>query len=338
MSEKNSNVDKFVFLKTYGRIAIVFFIGISIFLFFSTAVLMFLTKPSKEVRVPDVEGKKFIDVYNSIMRRGIRPELKFRDVYDIDNGIVLRQYPEKDRIVAEGSVLRLVVSRSGLFVDVPNCIGFDLPRAVNKLKNLHYHERSISLSLGVVSYIPSSKSAANIVIDQSPRYGEKVNPDRKINFLVSMGDMEADNTMPDLTGQSINLCYDLLAAKGLAIQEEIVNTGEMKMSGIVAGQVPASGSKIEKGETARLRVYWYPLREHPFNAYEKIDYKIPTDQEKGLYEAYVEDNKSRRIRFSRTMSPGQNIEFIFQRTGNAKVTILREKKTVTVMRIHVEKY
>ncbi|MCP4135017.1 MAG: PASTA domain-containing protein [bacterium] len=323
---------------TVGRIGIVYLIGFTLFLVTSTLMLIFLTKSSKEIKVPSVTGKQFTAVYNSLSRKGLRPEIKPYDVFDIDNGIILNQHPESGRIVTEGSSITLVVSRSGFRIDVPNLIGSELPMAINKLKHLHFNGREVTLSPGIISYIPSEKNADNIVIGQSPKPDEKITPDMKINFLVSSGTLKAGKTMPDITGQSVDLCYDLLMAKGVNIQEEIVETGDIKKSGKVISQVPAKGMAVKEGDTVKLKVYWYPLKNHPYIAYEKVEYTIGSDQARGSYEAIIEDAMSRRVRFSSKMSPGQKVRFVFHRVGNAKITILRDKNNVRVMGIDVEDF
>lgn len=341
-SENKEQKKPFKFELTYfrpiGRIALIFFAGFSFYLFVSTIMLLFLTKPEKEVRVPGVVGKQFGDVYNSLMRRGLKPEIKYHDVYDIDNGMILDQYPDSGEIVYEGSTLKLIVSRSILYVDVPNLVGIELPFALNKLKNLHSYNRTISLGAGVISYIPSDKTAANIVIDQAPRPGEKITPDRKVNLLISAGKIEADMTMPDVTGQSIDLCIDLLLSKGLSIEEEIVEYGLIERSGIVEAQTPFKGSPVKKGDPVKLRVQYYKLKERPYRAYDRIEYNVDKSDEAGLYEAYVEDYNPKRIAFSRTMKPGQKIDFVFNRRGNARVSIVYNKKVQKVIRVDVENF
>src|SRR4030042_2229750 len=104
--------EKFKFFGSTGRIAVIFFIGFSLFLLISSIILIILTKPEREVVVPDVEGKRFVEVYNSLIRKGIRPDIKFKDIADIDDGMVLSQYPKKGKVVPENSKIKLVVSRS----------------------------------------------------------------------------------------------------------------------------------------------------------------------------------------------------------------------------------
>jgi beta-lactam-binding protein with PASTA domain len=342
----NSNSDKnkdsegveFKYFKPLKRLAVIFFAGFSVYLFMSTMMLIFLTKSAPEVRIPEVTGKKFVDVSNGLSRKGFRIELKFVDVYDIEDGIILNQYPESGRIALEESKITLTVSRSKFYIDVPSLTGSQLPIAINKLKNLHYQDKSVSISTGVISYIPSDKTAANVVIDQSPKSGSKISPDVKVNLLVSSGSAEADKKMPDVAGQSIDLCYDLLMAKGVIVNQEIVKTDDINKSGLIISQSIKPDSPVKDGDILTVAVNYYTLTEHPYSAYELVEYTISSDQPQGLFEAYIEDNHSRRIRFSAPSGPGQKIKFLFQRVGNAKIFINRDKKNIRVMSINVDEF
>ena len=320
------------------KVLLALFVGFSLYMLVSAVVVVVLTKPEKQVRVPEVVGRQFIDVYNSLNRKGLNPEIRFYDVFDIDNGLVLEQYPESGNIVSDGSSIRLLVSRSSLKMETPNLVGIELHFALNKLKNLHIHDKTITLNSGVVSYLPSDKTPDNIVIAQNPKAGERISPERKINLLVSAGKTGADARMPECAGQSIDLAFDLLMAKNVEIVENLVTTGLKEKSGLILSQSPRADTRIKKGQAVVLKVYYYPLRNHPYRAFEKIEYTIPADEEGGLYEAYVEDNHSKRLRYSRTMKPGNKFEFIFHRTGNAKVTLLRDKKQVKVFTVNVEEF
>ncbi|PKL41288.1 MAG: hypothetical protein CVV44_01245 [Spirochaetae bacterium HGW-Spirochaetae-1] len=336
--QSNEIKPKFKYFNSIGKIILIFFIGFSVYLFISTMMMIFLTKSSREIKVPDVVGKQFTDVYNSLIRKGITPEIKFYDVTDIENGMILNQYPENGTIITEDTPLKLVVSRSGRSIEVPNLIGSNLPIARNKLKNMQYHGRSASISTGIVSYIPSQKTAENIVISQFPKAGDTITPDRKVNLLVSAGSIKDDGRIPPVEGQSIDICYDLLTAKGITIIQDIAETGNQGNSGIVLAQNPPKGSPLTANAVINLKVAWYPLTEHPYHAYEKVDYTIDEDQGEGLYEVLIDDNDSKRIRFSRKMKSGQNIRFIYHRTGNARISIMKDKKVIHIMGVSVEEF
>ena len=319
-----------------GRLALIFFLGFSLYLFVSSMMLVFLTRSSVEIKVPSVVGKKYVDVSNVLVRKGLKPDIKFVEVYDLDDGIVLSQNPESGAILSENSTLRLTVSRSSFYIDVPNLVGTEYPIALNKLKNLHFLDKAVSISPGVVSYIPSETRAENVVIEQSPKSGTKITPDVKVNLLVSSGSTSTGNKMPDITGQSIDLCFDLILAKGLSVQQEIIKTGDIRKSGIIASQSIAPGRVIPEKGSVKIGIYYYELKDHHYSAYELVDYTIPAGEPEGLYEILVEDNHSKRIVYSAMLKGGQIMKAVFNRVGNARVYINRDKKNIKVMSLNVD--
>ncbi len=324
-------------LRFAGRLGLILFIGLSIYLFISSIILILLTKPGKEIEIPYVTGKRFIEVYNSLTRKGLIPEIEFYYVFDMDNGVILNQYPEKGTIVSEGEKIKLIVSRSEVYLPVPNLIGTKLPFAINKLKNLHLNGRSYSISIGTISYIPS-KYAESVILDHSPDAREEITPDRKINLLVSAGKVSNGMKMPLVKGQSIELGFDLLLSKGTNIYEEIVLTEFASKSGLIESQSPAPDEDININGLVKLKVLFYSQKERQYASYERITYTIPSDEKEGLFEAYVEDNRSKRIRFSRKMKPGWIIDFVFKRRGNAKIRIMNNKKTIETISINPDEF
>jgi eukaryotic-like serine/threonine-protein kinase len=336
MNKKELIGEKLKYFGPVSRIAVIYFIGFSLFLLISTVMLIILTKPEREVVIPDVEGKQFIEVYNSLIRNGVQPEIKFKDIADLDDGVIINQHPKKGTVVPESRKLKLLVSRSRYSLDVPNLIGKELPLALNNLKNIYRSGKRISIGTGVVSYIPSDKIADNIVMDQSPRPGEKITPENKVNLLVSTGKLAVDSNMPDVVGQSIELCFDLIRAKGLLLSEEIISTDDKNKSGLIAAQTPQKGTAVQKEGAGAVKVYWYPLDKHPYSAYEKVEFQIPADEKAGLYEAYIEDSHSKRIRYSQRSGPGKKMIFVFRRMGDAKIFFLRNKKRIDETSIDVD--
>lgn len=325
------------FWNTNKQLFLLILLYFFIFMLVATLMLIVLTRPSGKVEVPSLIGKRFVSVYNTLEGKGLRANINFFDVFDVEDGVVLNQYPESGTIVSEGHRLNLVVSKNKTSVEVPSLVGKNLSIAKNKLKNLHIGKKTVSLGVGVISYIPSEKSSGNIILDQNPKPGEKISPDSKVNLLISAGKVETEMKMPYLKGQSIDLSFDLLLAKGVNVIEEIVEVGP-KRSGKIISQKPYAGEIIKKGSTVKLKIGYYPMKERLFSGYEKIMYKIPEDEKKGLYEAYIEDGSSRRIRYSRILKPEANIEFLFFRKGNARVTILCDKKIIKVFGLNVEAF
>lgn len=336
--KKTGEMPEFTYFKPIKRLALIFFLAFMLFVFFATLILILLSKETAELKIPELLGKRYVEISNNLQNRGFRVELKFADVYDIEDGVVLKQYPESGRIVEDGSKITLTISRSKFFVNVPNLTGSQLPIAINKLNNLHYKDKSVSISTGVISYISSEKTAANVVIDQSPKAGEKITPDVKVNILVSSGPGATNRIMPDVVGQSVELCYDLLLAQGIVIKEQVVKVGDINQSGLVISQSIPKDTPLKEGDVVTLTVNYYSLTEHPYVAYEYVEYEIPSGEDEGLFEAYIEDNHSKRIRYSARAKSKEKMDFVFQRVGNARIYINKDKKNIGIVKIKVDEF
>lgn len=337
-NESKQNKPALKYLKFFGRIILILFIGLSLYLFVSSIMMAVLTKSAKDVKVADVTGQQFADVYNSLVRKGLKPELIFHDTFDVESGVVIKQHPEAGTIVPEGDPIKLTVSRSGYFIEVPNLVGKSLPVAKNSLSNLHYHGRTFAVGTGAVSFVPSDKTAENIVIAQSPKAGEKITPEQIVCLLVSAGQAADTRLMPNVKDQTIDLAFDLLSAKKLNVIQETADTWDKTKSGVIIEQTPAAGAAVAVGAVVRLKVALYPLHGHPYYAYEKFNYTIPANQSEGLYEAQVEDETSKRICFAATMGGGGQINFVYHRTGKAKISILKDKTVLSVIGVNVENF
>lgn len=309
-----------------------------VFLLVATLMLVALTSPNKKVKVPSLIGKRFVSVYSTLAKSGITPEITFYDVHDVEDGIILNQSPQAGGIISEEDKISLIVSKNILEVEVPSLIGKSFTSAKNTLQSLHIGKKTVSLGVGVVSYIPSEKSADNIVLEQSPKPGEKISPNTKINLLVSSGSDDKDKMrMPRVTRQSIDLVFDLLLAKGVDVSQQIVETSR-RNNGRILSQKPFARQKIHRNERVRLKVGYSPSKERLYTGYERITYTIPESEKKGLYQAFIEDDSSKRIRFARNLKPEGKIDFIFFRTGNAKVRIERDKKVIKIFTLNVNSF
>jgi beta-lactam-binding protein with PASTA domain len=218
---------------------------------------------------------------------------------------------------------------------VPNLIGIELPIAKNNLNKIHHHDRTVSIRTGVITYTPSDKVASNIIINQSPKAGGKITPAQKINLLVSSGPADGANTIPQVVGQSIDLCFDLLRAKGLNVIQQINIVSDRNASGVVSAQTPAAGTTITPDMTIRLTVNYFPMTDKSYHAYERINYEIPRRMPVGKYEIVVEDQESTRIVFSGEPNAARRLEAIYHRAGNARITILKDKRAVQRFNVEV---
>jgi beta-lactam-binding protein with PASTA domain len=331
MSEKKSS-----FFVRNIRFFALLVIYITLFLIVSTFMLVRLTQPAGKVAVPDVTGKQFTQVYNTLVQKELNPVLSFTDAVDIDPGLVLRQYPEAGKVVSKESRVKLVISRNQQKLEMPELTGEELVIARNKLLTLNIGERKISLKTGIVSYVPSEKHAENIVIGQSPKAGELVTPNSSVNLLVSMGSNNPEMTMPDITNQHIDLTFDLLLSHGVNIIQQIETVDELNQTGMILNQIPAPGAALNKGDTVTLTVAHFERDRKYYNSYERVSFIVPgkSDESPVLIEAWINDDLGKRVRYSNVIKPGEDAQFVFHRTGNAQIEIMKAKKKEKVIRIN----
>ncbi|MDA3901487.1 MAG: PASTA domain-containing protein [Spirochaetes bacterium] len=311
---------------------------VTFFMLVSTFMLVKLNQPAGKVRMPDVTGKDFKSVYNTLVNRELRPVISFHDASDVASGLILRQHPPSGKIIPKDSRVRLVVSRSNFKVDVPKVDGSPLVIAKNKLSTLHIGEKKVSLGIGVVSYIPSADHEDGIVIEQSPRAGEKVAPHSKVNLLVSMGVLGRDSAMPDLVGQHIDLGFDLVLSLGLSVRQKIVPADSPEDSGKILEQTIKPGTVVEDGAELLLTVAYYERENRYYQSYEKVSFVVPKDSEESFYEVWIDDEEQRRVRFSKMCKPGETVVFVFHRTGNARIEIIKNKQKEKVLSLDVDTF
>lgn len=321
------------FLQQNKKIFVLILVYFTFFLIVSTFMLVKLNQPAGKVSVPDVTGKQFDLVYNSLIKKELKPELKFFDATDVDSGLIVRQYPAAGRVVSRGNRIVLTVSRNIEKVEVPDLVGSSLVIAKNKLETINVGAKNVSLETGVISYMPSSEHGENVVIMQSPKAGERLSQGQKVNLLVSMGGMSAEMSMPELVGQHVDLAFDLLLSKGFVVQEEVVAVDSVEESGKILEQSIEPGASFASGDILNLKVGFYDRDNFYYQAYEHVSFLVPKNSGEGLYEAIIVDDLAQRVRFSKVCKPGEKFEFVFARKGGAKVEITLNKEKIKVLRI-----
>ena len=144
--------------------------------------------------------------------------------------------------------------------------------------------------------------------------------------------------MPKVIGQSIDLAFGLLVSKKVFVSFTVIPTNDKAQSGIIASVTPQEGQLLTEGQTVTVGVYYYELKDKPYYAYERVKYTVSSDEKEGLYEVYVSDNTSKRLCFSQKLKPGNTIDCIFHRTGNARAYILYNKEQIKVLSFDVEEF
>jgi len=136
-------------------------------------------KKEEMVKVPFVKGLSLAIAQNQITSAGLTIE-KIENINSdsIPKGHVIKTLPPEGSNVLKNTPITIFVSSGANLVVVPNLIGKYFPSALTLLE-----ERG--LDAGKVRRVLSTEHPENMIIDQSPRAGEKVPKGSKVNIVVA---------------------------------------------------------------------------------------------------------------------------------------------------------
>lgn len=205
-----------------------------------------------EVKAPDLTNMTLLDAMKNIKKDNL--SLKFdRDQphETIPMGSIIGQYPMAGDRIKKGTPIRVVVSDGSLLIPVPDLRGEAKIKARTTLRNL-------GLNVGNIAVIPSTGSSSGVVLATDPPGGSRVAPGAAVNIVVSGGQTQAVQTMPNLQGLTLEKARDELLRYSLFIAEERPSS-DSGQPGQVLTQKPAPGEPLT--ETTRIVVTYVPRSE-----------------------------------------------------------------------------
>lgn len=152
-------------------------------------VYLFVSGGIKEVMVPNLVGKSIIDSRFALERIGLKLGQVQKITSSFPEDIVFDQQFSPGTKLPQGSSVDIYISVgiSEGTIEIPDLIGKSLTEAKAILE-------SNSLQVGKINYVLSSTLLPNTVIDQYPSFGNKVNPNDKIDlFITKIGNIFETN-------------------------------------------------------------------------------------------------------------------------------------------------
>lgn len=136
-------------------------------------------KKEEMVKIPFVKGLQVSAAQNQIINAGlIVGEIKKESNDTVPKDYVIKTLPPEGSMVPKNTPITIFVSSGASLVTVPNLIGKYFPSALSLLE-----ERG--LDAGKVRRVLSTEHPENMIIDQSPRPGEKVPKGTKVDITVA---------------------------------------------------------------------------------------------------------------------------------------------------------
>lgn len=199
----------------------------------------------KDVSVPNVVHKDYADGYDKLVNLKLKVEPK--DLYDdeVEQGKIIKQDPEAQSMVKEGSTVTLYVSKGFKKVDMEDLTGMKEEEARDLLNEKGYNTKNIE-----TIPVESEETPEGEVVSQSPEKGEKVNPS-EIQVILRVSTGPPTVQLENLANSSKEDVQNYISQEGLNVDfsEEYSDSVE---EGKVISQKPSPYTTVKKGSTVNV--------------------------------------------------------------------------------------
>ncbi|MBP7908225.1 MAG: PASTA domain-containing protein, partial [Proteocatella sp.] len=205
-------------------------------------------------------------------------------------GLIVRQDPEAGTKIAEGDSVNVTISAEKKEeVVVPELTGKKVEEASKLIADAKLEES--------VEYKFDEAIGENIVIDQTPRAGDRVEAGQTVKITVSMGKEENNIELPTVIGKSEQEARNILKNFDLKVSyREDRNQSE----GIVLSQNPSPGQKMSTGSEVGIVVNKY---EKPKEVSYSMVISLPKDRE--TVRVQIKDVTKDSFIYDKTVKPSE---------------------------------
>ncbi|GAA0956794.1 MULTISPECIES: Stk1 family PASTA domain-containing Ser/Thr kinase [Streptomyces violaceusniger group] len=210
-------------------------------------------KDDDRVPVPNLVGKTLEDARS----QGENGDFKVKNVgskfcENADKNTVCEQTPKGGDEVKRYGTVELTMSKGpkpAARVEVPDVLNVQYESAKQQLE---------AKGFNVEQKTEQSDQTAGKVIDQDPKGGKKVAKGATITLTVAEAQQKV--VVPDVTTQKVEDATKSLQAKGLKVQTQEVESGDVD-AGTVTDQTPKGGQEVLPGSTVTLTVAKKPAQD-----------------------------------------------------------------------------
>lgn len=302
------------------------FVEISITLIFSGIILLFvfnhvmdkIIHSKKDVVVPQLQGKSFESAIDLLSQLNLGL-IKEAEEYDtkFPPSTILRQYPQAGMTVRENKIVRVVISKGGEVVYVPNLIGLDIERAKIEISNSQ-------LLLGEVSYMFSLKYSKGVVTKQDPPQETVINKNTMINLSVSKGPPPPNIILlPDFKNKKIEEATAWTKENKIPIVVDVKEEPTIPQGTILSQSLPPD-TVMKTQDTIFPPTLEVVIASSGLKEGKTVYYEIPQGSSPKQIKVVVIDRLGEREVFNEIKSPGEKLNLTIYPEGNAKVRIFSD--------------
>jgi serine/threonine-protein kinase len=196
---------------------------------------------SGEVAVPYVVGIQESLAEAAIEEAGLVPNVRRVSSSDVEEGLVIAQFPTEGTRVDEGEIVRIDISSGKPEVTIPSVVGQSVADAVAELTRAGLNAQVVEVN---------SDRDEGTVTAQSPAAGLTVVEGTQVRINVSKGPRPV--TVPNVVGLPYDQAASELRRGGFNVSRVDVDSDQE--AGAVTSQDPAGGSECPRGSTVTLSV------------------------------------------------------------------------------------
>lgn len=202
----------------------------------------------EKAATPDVRGKRVIPALEELDTRGLYltvTRLEFDDATPKDR--IISQDPEPGYFLKKGRSVKVIVSRGSKETLIPDLVGSTELKAEAVLKNDH-------LKVSRKILVHTEDTPAKVILAQKPEPGTPARLGDALTLLVSAGPFQGNLMAPDFLDMQLAEVMKNIKPMDLKIGRVTYKPHMEKERGVVTGQDPPFGRRVERGSYVTLTV------------------------------------------------------------------------------------
>lgn len=208
---------------------------------------------SPEVTMPNLIGMEKQQALKVIDELGLKSSIsgtKYSGEFPIDS--VVEQSEKAGTSLKKGFTVKLILSKGTNSVEVPNLVNKDIDEAKLLITNSN-------LKVGTITY-QVSELPKDIVLSQSPTYGDKQQVDGLVNIVVSQGENDQLTIVPDVVGTTYSQAVTSLTDASIQVGNIIyVNSDTIAKDEVIAQSIQ-SGTSVAVDSLIEITVSLGPMQ------------------------------------------------------------------------------
>ncbi len=284
------------------------------------AVGLYVFRGGEGIFLPQVAGLDVVRALELLGEKGIPMQVSdhvFSDAVSMNH--VVRQNPPGGRLIREGRIVSLVLSKGPRDVAVPTVVGKNLSRAETLI-------RLEGLRVRLVERLYDPKRPIDQVLGVWPNEGENIRRGEGVVLVVSQGSRERAYVMPSLIGEPVNTALDRVRALGLEVGRVRYVDRPGSLRGSIVSQIPPHGRRVLAGH--RVHVDVARGADQIAGNFIVLRYRVPHGKPRRELRVEMESNGETREEISREVRAGEEIHLLVRVKGGARARIFLDGRLV----------